>query len=95
MKPPRGWARRSDPNQPEIVKGLRQLGLPVRVLSQCPFGALDIITGYQGVLYWVEIKTEPDGKLTKQEQKTFDWFQGYPVIKTHSLEDLLKQMGAT
>ena len=93
MKAPRGWARQSDPNQKGIVQGLRQLGIPVKVVSHCPKGVLDIIIGFRGILYWVEIKSGPKSKLTLQEQKTIDLFQGYPVLVIWSLEQLLEKIG--
>ena len=94
MKAPSGWARRADPNQKEIVTGLRALGIPVKVVSHCPKGVLDLIVGFRGVLYWVEIKSKAKYKLTEPEQKTIDLFQGYPVIIVWTLEQLLEKIGA-
>lgn len=81
-----------DANQAEIVAALREIGVPVRVLSRYP-GILDLIVGYRGKLYWLEVKDEK-GKLTKAEQEVFDLFQGYRVYIVRSIDDALKIIGA-
>ena len=87
------YARRVDSNQPRIVECLRELWLPVKLLSHCPSGVLDLIVGCRGVLYWVEVKASHKEKLTDAEQKTFDLFEGYPVIIATDIEELLSKMG--
>ena len=48
--------RRIDRNQPEIVQKLRDIGATVTVLSMVGFGCPDILVGWHGVNYLLEIK---------------------------------------
>ena len=57
-------AARVDSNQPGIVRILRSLGAHVLVMSQLK-NAFDLLVGYRGVLYIVEIK-DGDKPLSKQ-----------------------------
>ena len=72
--------RRTDANQTEIVKLLRQLGLSVFILSDVGKGCPDLMCGWNMHNYLVEIKdgAKPRSaqKLTAQEQKFFDEWQG-------------------
>ena len=86
-----GYAHRIDANQGEIVEGLRQLGMPVKIVSMYP-GMLDLIIGYQGHLVWVEIKSRPKAKLTKSEKEVFELFDGYNVVLCYGLDDLLGKL---
>lgn len=54
-----------DANQKEIVNVLRKMGAVVIITSQLK-NAFDILVGYRGVLYAMEIK---DGSLPPSRQK--------------------------
>jgi Holliday junction resolvase len=47
---------RVDNNQKEIVDALRQLGCSVLILSRVGFDCPDILVGYKGVNYLIELK---------------------------------------
>jgi hypothetical protein len=54
---------RADNNQDEIVKGLRAIGASVIVLSQVGCGTPDLLVGFRGQNYLIEVK-EKLGKLS-------------------------------
>jgi len=71
-------ARKIDANQPEIVEGLRAIGCSVAITSAAGDGFPDLVVGYYGENYMLEVK---DGnkipskrKLTpEQEQFHINW----------------------
>lgn len=71
-------AAKTDANQPEIVKALRDIGCTVQHLHMVGQGAPDILVGWQGANYVLEIKdgTLPPSarKLTEQEA---DWHRDW------------------
>jgi hypothetical protein len=88
---------RADANQPEIVAALRAAGCPVHVLSDVGGGLPDLLVGNHGVLYLLEVKDgdKPPSKrkLTEAEQKFFDDWHGYPVVKIENIYQALKAVG--
>ena len=70
-------AAKVDVNQPEIVAALRKIGAAVLITSQLK-NAFDILVGYQGRLYIMEIKdgAKPPSarKLTEGELKCANMF---------------------
>ena len=58
-----------DTVQPAIVKGLRQIGASVQVLSMVGGGCPDLAAGFRGKTFLLETKTGK-GKLNKKQQ---DW----------------------
>jgi len=80
-------ARKVDANQADIVKGLRAIGCSVAVTSSAGDGFPDLVVGYYGNNWLMEIK---DGnkspsrqKLTpEQEQFHINWRGQIAVVKT-------------
>lgn len=62
-------AKRTDANQTEIVETFRAMGATVQIISMIGKGCPDIIVGFQGVNYLIEIK---DGQKLKGQQKLTD-----------------------
>lgn len=60
------YAARVDDNQPEIMEALRKVGASVQPLSTVGFGVPDILVGYQGRNFLLEIK---DGRKVPSAQK--------------------------
>jgi len=52
-----GTASRVDNNQPEIVRDLRRMGCTVCHLHEVGGGCPDLLIGYNGKNYLIEIKT--------------------------------------
>lgn len=63
---------RTDANQSEIVAALRKCGASVQILSSVGRGVPDLIVGWRGVNYLMEVKdgTQPPSRrsLTPDEQ---------------------------
>ena len=90
-------AKRVDANQADIVEALREVGALVAVTSAVGNGFPDIVVGYSGGLYLMEIKdgTKPPSatKLTKDEVAFHTKWTGYVHI-VYSLDDALRVIGA-
>jgi Holliday junction resolvase len=89
---------KTDVNQKAVVEQLRAIGATVAITSQLGKGFPDIVVGYGGDNYLFEIKdqkkTPSERKLTKDEQKFNDSWEGqYAVIETAA--QALKIMGVT
>src|SRR5262249_34944010 len=92
--------RRTDANHKAIVLVLRQIGAAVLDIHSIG-GALDLLVGFCGVLYLVELKDGAKSpsrrKVTPAEQATIALFkgQGCPVVVVGSIEELLRAIGAS
>lgn len=75
---------RQDANQPEIVAALQYVGATVQVLSAVGQGCPDILIGWKGQNYLVEIKNpdkpKGDQKLTPDQVKWHGWWTGQKAI---------------
>lgn len=87
---------RVDDNQREIVEGLRKYGASVLITSQLK-NAFDILVGYNGVNYIMEIKdgSKPPSqrKLTKGEQNFKNTWKGgeyYIVLNLEQAINIIK-----
>lgn len=91
-------AARVDANQNEIVRALRDMGASVAITSMVGSGFPDIVVGYQGRNYLIEIKdgSKPPSKrkLTPDEQEFFDTWRG-TVFITNDINETLEIIGAT
>lgn len=78
---------RVDSNQKEIVEALKKIGCSVVSLAPMGRGVPDLLVGYKGHNYLLEIKdgTLPPSKqkLTEDEQKFFDsWLGQRAIVRT-------------
>lgn len=74
MKPP--WAgKRRDANEKEIVDALRQAGASVERLHL----PVDLMVGYRGVTYLMEVKSEIGSSLTPAELEFCATWRGHWV----------------
>jgi len=91
------FAARIDRNQPEIVDALRKVGATVQHLHSVGKGCPDIVVGYQGQNYLIEIKDgeKPPSrrKLTDDEQAFLDTWRGQIAV-ANSVKDALQIIGA-
>lgn len=75
MSSHRRQAARIDANQPEIVKALRKLdGVSVELDKD------DLLVGYKGATYWIEIKTSAKAKVKESQKKLLREWQGHYAI---------------
>ena len=90
-------AARIDANQPEIVATLRAAGASVQHTHMIGDGCPDIIVGFRGVNYLMEIKdgSKPPSKreLTQDEKRwQAEWRGSVHIVE--SVEDALAVIGA-
>jgi hypothetical protein len=81
------YAKRRDANEPEIVKALRDVGATVELLDWC-----DLLVGYKGVNYLIEVKTEK-GTLTDNQELDFPRWNGRKIKIERTVEAALKEIG--
>ena len=88
-------AAKIDSNQNEIVEALRRCGASVLITSQLK-NCFDILVGYNGINYIVEIKdgNKPPSqrRLTKGEIQFRDNWKGGKYYVIESIEDALKMI---
>lgn len=86
-----------DRNQSEIVNALRRIGCTVHCTHQQGDGFPDIVVGFRGVNYLLEIKdgTKPASAqaLTKDEADWHEAWQGRVVV-VNSITAALEAVGA-
>lgn len=87
-------AANTDKNQRSIVKHFRDLGASVTHLHSVGKGVPDLIVGYNGVNYMVEVKSSR-GTLNKMQVDYFNnWNGQICVIRTNKeVEELLGLKG--
>jgi Holliday junction resolvase len=86
-------AAKVDANQAEIVKALRQVGASVQSLASTGKGCPDLLVGFRGVNWLLEIK---DGQKVKSARKLTDdqvvWHESWRgrVYVVESVEQALE-----
>ncbi len=73
------YAARSDKNQQEIIDALRGVGASVSSIHRAGHGVPDLLVGYRGVTYLMEVK-HGNSKLTADERKWHDEWRGQVAI---------------
>jgi hypothetical protein len=84
-------AKRTDKNQAEIIEGLRAIGATVQDLSQLGKGTPDLLCGYKGRNYLIEVKNCEDRapRLTHCEEEWIRGWKGQVAVIT-SVEDAIE-----
>lgn len=89
-------AKKIDDNQKIIVKQLRRCGVSVAVTSMLGKGFVDLVLGWRGRNYLIELKdgskSESRKKLTPDEQEFFDGWKGQ-VNKAESFDQIATIIG--
>jgi len=85
-------AAKVDANQGEIVDALRAVGASVECMHAAHGGFPDLVVGYRGVNYLLEVKSEK-GRLTKDQKAWHPAWRGQVAI-VRSVEDALIAIGA-
>jgi len=73
---------RVDANQPAIVAALRDIGATVQHLHMVGDGCPDILVGYKGRTYVMEIKATPKSRLTDDERAWHEDWRGTVFVVT-------------
>jgi hypothetical protein len=82
-------AKRTDENQQAIVKALRDAGAYVWVISL----PVDLLVGYKGHSFLVEIKTDARKRLTALQADFFENWSGSTLARVDSPEAALRMIG--
>ena len=87
--------KRVDANHGEIVYYLRQMGATVADTHEVGDGFPDIVVGFRGQTYLIEIKN-PSGfnRLTTMERHWHHDWRGAPVLIVRSVDEALVAIGA-
>lgn len=85
-------AARVDANQAEIVEALRQVGATVQHLHHLGQGCPDLLVGWRGNNYLLEIK-RPGGELTEDERAWHAYWNGRAYV-VESVDEALRIIGA-
>jgi hypothetical protein len=87
-----------DANEPELIKALRQVGASVQPLS-AP-GVPDLLVGYRGVTYLLEVKMplgpkggEDKRKLTPDQRAWWLAWRGRHPSVVHDVKEALRAIG--
>ena len=82
-------AKRTDENQQAIVKALRDAGAYVWIISL----PVDLLVGYKGHTFCVEIKTGAKKRLTALQADFFENWSGSTLARVDSPEAALRMIG--
>jgi hypothetical protein len=82
-------AKRTDANQEAIVKALRDAGAYVWIISL----PVDLLVGYKGHTFLVEIKTDAKKRLTALQQDFFKSWCGGTLARIDSPDAALRMIG--
>lgn len=77
---------RTDANQTEIVEALRKLGVSVAITSAVGKGFPDLVCGYRGKTYLIEVKTDDKKKLTDDQKAFYGAWRGQWARVSNSVE---------
>lgn len=80
-----------DANQNVIVDALRAVGCTVKSLAAVGLGFPDLIVGYRGQNFLLEIKSEK-GKLRPTQKEFFEWWQGQSDL-VREIEEAFRVVG--
>jgi Holliday junction resolvase len=83
---------RIDRNHGEIVQALRQVGASVQSLASVGRGCPDLLVGYRGLVFVMEVKAAK-GKLRPLQE---EWREGWrgPVHIVRTVDEALAAIGA-
>ena len=77
IRPP---IRKPDETQAEIVAALRDIGATVQLLHTVGAGCPDLLVGFRGVNYLLEVKTPGRQQMTIWEQNWHEAWRGAVVV---------------
>lgn len=73
---------KADLNQARIVSALREIGASVEILAAAGHGCPDLLVGYAGANYLLEVKSKK-GKLTPDQERWHGFWRGQVgVVRT-------------
>lgn len=91
------YAAKADANQPEIVRALRGVGATVQHLHAVGRGCPDILVGFRGDNYLLEIKDgakPPSAQALTDEEKSWHFEWNGQVCVVNDVDSALAAIGA-
>ena len=88
----RRYAAKRDSNEKQIIEALEGIGASVTQISAK--GIADLLVGYQGVTYLMEIKNKY-GKLTPDQIAFIEAWRGSPVLIVKTIKQALEALEVT
>jgi hypothetical protein len=87
--------RKTDANQASIVNALRAVGASVVDLSAVGRGVPDLLVGFRGQTYLLEVKNKLGrNRLTADQDVFLAWWHGVPPIIVYNELDALTAIDA-
>jgi len=87
--------RRTDANQSAIVSALRAVGASVVDLSAVGKGCPDLLVGFRGRTYLLEVKNKAGrNRLTADQDVFLAWWHGVPPVIVYNENDALTAIDA-
>ncbi len=87
------YAKRTDANQAEIVKTLRQAGADVYDLSKVGKGIPDLLVTFNGETILMEVKANAKSRYSPDQLKFIANWKGGPLSRVDSPESALRVIG--
>jgi Holliday junction resolvase len=88
--------RKTDANQAAIVAVLREVGASVVDLSAVGKGVPDLLVGYRGQTYLLEVKNRKGrNRITADQEVFYAWWRGAEAVIVYNENDALMAIGIT
>ena len=84
------YAKRTDSNQTEIIKTLRQLGCSVFDSSRIAGGFPDLVVGRNQITCLVEIKSDAKAKFTSSQEMFMMNWKGSAVVRINDVDGAIR-----
>ena len=86
---------KTDANQPDVIRDLRDCGLIVHDVSSLGGDCLDLFVGDPASYSWIQVEVKTDeGKLTPRERAYIAvHLPKVPIVVAREAEDVLKVLG--
>jgi hypothetical protein len=81
------FRQQRDSNHETIAQALQYHGCMVADLAEAGGGVPDLLVGYRGILFLVEVKS-PVGVLSPKQRAFFDTWIEYPALVLRSVDDV-------
>lgn len=82
-------AKRVDINQKAIVEHLRAMGVTVFHLHEVGKGCPDLLCGYKGKTYLVEVKRDDKATYTPAQIEFQSKWNGFPVVRINNPQEAI------
>ena len=82
-------AKRVDCNQKDIVHALRTFGATVVDLSGVGKGCPDLLIGFKGKTYLIEVKKDSKAKFTPQQLQFNELWTGGIIARIESIDEAI------